>query len=69
MPKKPTFKEAYHTLQKNAEQLEKTDDLDIDNLVSTVEESIKAYKICQERILAVEKALAKAFDDDLSKEK
>ncbi|AKG16857.1 hypothetical protein MBO_00845 [Moraxella bovoculi 237] len=67
MAKKPTFKDAYQTLKTNAEQLEKTDDLDIDNLVTTVEESIKAYKICQERILAVEKALAEAFDDESEK--
>ncbi|WFF39460.1 exodeoxyribonuclease VII small subunit [Moraxella nasibovis] len=59
-----TFKDAYHILKTNAEQLEKSDELDIDNLVTTVEESIAAYKICQERILAVEQALAKAFDDE-----
>lgn len=59
-----TFKDAYHILKTNAEHLEKSDELDIDNLVTTVEQSIAAYKICQERILAVEKALAKAFDDE-----
>ncbi|WP_323841374.1 MULTISPECIES: exodeoxyribonuclease VII small subunit [unclassified Moraxella] len=66
MAKKPTtFKDAYHILKTNSENLEQTEELDIDNLVKTIEESITAYKVCQERILAVEKALAQAFDDKL----
>lgn len=67
MPKRknPTsFKDAYHILKTNADALEATDTLDIDNLVSVVEESIAAYKVCQERIAAVEQALQKVFIDN-----
>lgn len=60
-----TFKDAYHILKTNADNLERSEELDIDNLVTTIEESIAAYKICQERIQAVEKALSQAFDDEL----
>lgn len=55
------FKDAYQILKSNAERLETSDTLDVDGLVATVEESIAAYKICQERIGAVEQALQKAF--------
>lgn len=60
-----TFKDAYQTLKTNAKNLEQADELDIDNLITTIEESIVAYKVCQERIQAVEQALAQAFDDEL----
>lgn len=65
MTQPTTFKDAYHTLKTNAKNLEQADELDIDNLVTTIEESIAAYKVCQERIQAVEQALAQAFDDKL----
>ncbi|MCL1622765.1 exodeoxyribonuclease VII small subunit [Moraxella sp. Tifton1] len=58
-----TFKDAYQILKSNAEQLEQAAELDIDNLVKTIEESIAAYKVCQERIVAVEQALTQVFDD------
>lgn len=58
-----TFKEAYDILKHNADTLEQSQTLDIDNLVSMVEQSIGAYKVCQERINAVELALKNAFDD------
>lgn len=58
-----TFKEAYEQLKANADQLENSDMLDIDNLVEIVGQSIASYKICQERITAVENALKQAFDD------
>ncbi|AWY20447.1 MULTISPECIES: exodeoxyribonuclease VII small subunit [Moraxella] len=58
-----TFKEAYEILKHNADSLEQSQVLDIDNLVSVVEQSIDAYKVCQERINAVELALKHAFDE------
>lgn len=58
-----TFKEAYEILKNNAEALERSEMLDIDNLVNVVEQSISAYKVCQARIHAVETALKNAFDD------
>ena len=56
-----SFQEAYHILQTNATKLENTQDIDIDNLIDTVEQSITAYKVCQARIHAVEQALGDAF--------
>lgn len=58
-----TFKDAYLILKKNAEHLEQAGELDIDNLVTIVEESLNAYKICQSRIDAVESALKSAFEN------
>ena len=42
-----TFKDAYQILQSNADKLEHYDNLDIDNLVTLVEESLAAYRVCQ----------------------
>lgn len=58
-----TFKEAYQILKNNAQLLEHDNTTDIDDLVSIVEQSISAYKVCQERISAVETALSHAFKD------
>ena len=55
------FKDAYQILKSNADRLEQSDALDIDNLVAIVEESLAAYKVCQSRIDAVESALISAF--------
>ncbi|RKM51798.1 exodeoxyribonuclease VII, partial [Moraxella catarrhalis] len=46
----------------NADKLEHYDNLDIDNLVTLVEESLAAYRVCQSRIEAVEQALQSAFE-------
>ncbi|RKM53403.1 exodeoxyribonuclease VII small subunit, partial [Moraxella catarrhalis] len=55
-------KDAYQILQSNADKLEHYDNLDIDNLVTLVEESLAAYRVCQSRIEAVEQALQSAFE-------
>ncbi|MDO4427784.1 MAG: exodeoxyribonuclease VII small subunit [Moraxella sp.] len=55
------YKTAYHTLKTNAERLEYSDEVDIDELMDIVETSIAAYKICQARIDAVDAALKDAF--------
>ncbi|UNU73265.1 exodeoxyribonuclease VII small subunit [Moraxella nasovis] len=60
-----SFKDAYEVLQRNANALEQSSELDIDNLITTVEESINAYKICQKRIHAVDLALKNAFDGEI----
>lgn len=62
MPKKSPYQVAFDTLQKNAKLLENNENMDIDKLSSLVEESINAYHICQERIVAVESALKQSFD-------
>ena len=52
-----SFKEAYGTLQKHAATLREQKEPNIDDLLRVVTESVSAYKVCQERIDAVEKAL------------
>ncbi len=56
-----TFKDAYQILQSNANALQQQDEPDIDGLMVKVEESIYAYKICQQRIQAVQQALDATF--------
>lgn len=59
-----TFKEAYGTLQKHAATLRDQREPNIDDLLRVVTESVAAYKVCQERIEAVEKALQAALGSD-----
>ena len=59
-----TFKSAYQILKNNAEELQNSNEPDIDNLMNTVEQSIAAYKVCQARIEAVQQALDAAFDEE-----
>lgn len=61
--KTQTFKEAYSILQGHAQTLRNQTEPNIDDLLSIVEESVGAYRICKERIDAVEKALEKALTD------
>ena len=56
-----TFKEAYGTLQRHAQTLRDQQEPNIDDLLNIVTESVAAYKVCQTRIDAVEKALEKAL--------
>jgi exodeoxyribonuclease VII small subunit len=56
-----TFKKAYGVLQKHAQVLREQKEPNIDDLLKIVTESVAAYKICQERIDAVEKALSEAL--------
>lgn len=58
-----SFKEAYGVLQQHAETLREQHEPNIDDLLSIVTESVDAYKVCKERIDAVEKALEKALSD------
>ena len=61
-----TFKEAYGVLHRHAETLRRQQDPNIDDLLNIVTESVDAYKVCKERIDAVEKALEKALGDTKS---
>lgn len=58
-----TFKEAYGTLQRHAATLRDQKEPNIDDLLQVVTESVAAYKICNERIDAVDKALQGALKD------
>ncbi|WP_156901588.1 exodeoxyribonuclease VII small subunit [Azohydromonas australica] len=57
-----TFRENYEILQRHAQTLRDQDEPNIDDLLSIVTESVQAYKVCQARIEAVEKALAQALE-------
>ncbi len=61
MSEMKTFKEAYAVLQKHAQTLRSQQEPDIDNLTTIVSESVDAYKVCKQRIDAVEKALEQAL--------
>lgn len=58
---KQSFKESYGVLQRHAQTLREQTEPNIDDLLQIVEESVAAYKNCQTRIDAVEKALDKAL--------
>lgn len=56
------FRQAFEILQRNAQRLENDSDIDVDQLSDLIEESVKAYQICQARIHAVECALQNSLD-------
>ena len=56
-----TFKEAWGVLQKHAQTLRTQSEPNIDDLLGIVTESVQAYKVCQSRVEAVEKALEEAL--------
>ena len=58
-----SFKQAYGVLQRHAQTLREQREPNIDDLLTIVTESVQAYKVCQQRIEAVEKALEKALSD------
>ncbi len=63
-----SFKEAYGVLTKHAQTLRNQQDPNIDDLLRIVTESVDAFKVCQERIDAVEAALEKALADPAVRE-
>lgn len=56
-----TFREAYDVLQRHASTLREQEEPNIDDLLDIVNESVAAYKVCKQRIDAVEKALEEAL--------
>lgn len=56
-----TFRDAYIVLQRHAQTLRDQDEPNIDDLLDIVNESVAAYKVCKQRIDAVEKALEEAL--------
>ena len=61
MTQQTDFKSAYDVLKNNAQLLQQSQEPNIDELMTIVEQSIDAYKICQSRIDAVESSLNQAF--------
>lgn len=58
-----TFKEAYSVLNRHAQTLRNQQEPNIDDLLGIVTESVDAYKVCKQRIDAVETALEQALAD------
>lgn len=58
------FKQAFALLKQNAERLEEQQEPDLDQLMLIVEESMQAYKVCKQRIKAVQDALNQTFVTD-----
>ncbi len=58
-----SFREAYGVLSRHAQTLRNQHEPNIDDLLSIVTESVAAYKVCKQRIDAVEAALEKALAD------
>ena len=57
---------AFTILKANAQKLEDQDEPDIDHLMEIIDQSTAAYKVCNARIDAVEKALNATFANDNS---
>ena len=57
-----SFREAYGVLQRHAQTLRNQDEPTIDALLTLVTASVNAYKVCKQRIDAVEAALKTALD-------
>lgn len=66
--KHTSFRQAYGVLQQHAQTLRDQTEPNIDDLLRIVEESVAAYRVCQTRIDAVEKALEKALGESASTE-
>lgn len=58
-----TFRDAYKVLQQHADTLRNQTEPNIDDLLTIVNESVQAYKVCKQRIDAVEQALEQALED------
>ena len=61
--KAKNFREAYQVLQGHASTLREQTEPNIDDLLTIVKESVEAYKVCKERIDAVEKALQQTLTE------
>lgn len=58
-----TFKDAYSTLQRNATTLRSQQEPNIDELLPLVQQSMDAFRVCKERIDAVEAAMKVEFGE------
>lgn len=60
-----TFKDAFGALQRNANTLRNQQEPNIDELLPLVQQSMDAYRVCKERIDAVDAAMKVEFGDAL----
>ena len=59
-----SFNENYRTLKDTADWLTNQESPDIDALVPKVEEAMRAYNACKERLRSVEQTLSKYFGNE-----
>lgn len=59
-----TFKAAFSALQRNANTLRTQQEPNIDELLPLVQQSMDAYRVCKERIDAVDAAMKAEFGDE-----
>lgn len=57
------FRDAYSALKAHAETLRNQQEPNIDDLLNIVQDSVAAYKVCQQRIAAVDEALQAALGE------
>jgi exodeoxyribonuclease VII small subunit len=62
-----SFRDNFNVLQRHAETLRNQREPNIDDLLTIVTESVAAYKVCVQRIDAVEQALEQALAQVTSK--
>lgn len=63
-----SFKKNYDTLKRIADDLQRQEEPDIDELVPKVEEALRAYKFCKERIDTVREKLEQTLGEQMSTE-
>ena len=63
-PRTETFASAYTQLRQGVDKLRSSDLSNIDDLVPLVEQTTAAYKVCKDRLSAVEKLVAAALGKD-----
>lgn len=63
-----SFKENYETLKRIADDLQRQEEPDIDELVPKVEEALNAYKQCKERIEIVRAKLEATLGEQVPNE-
>jgi len=56
-----SFRDAYNALKSHADTLRNQQEPNIDDLLDIVQDSVAAYKVCQQRIAAVDEALQAAL--------
>lgn len=59
-----TFKAAFGALQRNANTLRSQQEPNIDELLPLVQQSMDAYRVCKERIDAVDAAMKAEFGEE-----
>ena len=64
LPRTETFATAYTQLRQGVDKLRSSDLSNIDDLVPLVEQTTAAYKVCKDRLSAVEKLVSAALGKD-----